>query len=142
MEARKLFQSVKIASHANDSSYEAARDLRCRKCFKGIERRLSIIPNHPTITNYETVSQLPAHVSFSSFLSVANDIESNKYRKRISILIVLIVLDGIGERQRPHADFHIDRSLVRYMLPLKVQVYDRSSENGHRSDLADSAAFW
>jgi hypothetical protein len=55
---------------------------------------------------------------------------------------MFIVLDGIGERQRLNADFHIDRSVVRHMLPVEVQVYNRSSKNSHHSNLADSAAFW
>lgn len=53
---------------------------------------------------------------------------------------MFIVLDSIGECERFDADFHIDRPMVRHMLPAAVQVNDGSSQNSHYNHLADSAA--
>jgi len=54
----------------------------------------------------------------------------------------IVILDSVGEYQHFDADFHIDRPVVRHMLPIEIQVYDSPSKNCYHSDLGDIAAFW
>lgn len=54
---------------------------------------------------------------------------------------MFIVLDSIGECERFDADFHIDRPVVRHMLPAAVQVNDWPSKDSYYNHLVDSAAF-
>lgn len=55
---------------------------------------------------------------------------------------LIAVSDSVGERERLDADFHIDRPVVRHMLPIELQVYHGPCENGYHYHLVDSPDLW
>lgn len=58
------------------------------------------------------------------------------------VLRVASVSDRIGDREHTDPNVHIDRPMVRDMLPTAVQVHDGPSENSDHRYLGDSAAVW
>lgn len=60
----------------------------------------------------------------------------------ILFFCLIFVADSIRDRQHIDPDFHINRSMVRDMLSLEVQVYHGTSEKRDYRNLGNSPFIW